>query len=219
MSEFKYADHRRDEAELLNRVRSENCIVIGSPKSNAASEIILSRFFNAEPFNPSDDNRRKIPFGFCWPDVTEIVELSSLTCSTLARNKTKGQAGIAVKGGIQVRADHKVPEAFRAWETDEGMDCGLVFVANRPFGTDRNVKLIVLSGFSGLGTIGAAKALIEDFRYLEPKPRERCVYGVVQCWYSKFANSNRRTLKTFRWRVGTGGRLPIKVKEDMKGER
>jgi hypothetical protein len=221
MTEFKYVDHKRDEAELLNRARSENCIVIGSPKSNAATEIILSRFFKAEPFNPSDENRRKIPFGFCWPDITEIVKQSSLTCSTFARNKTRGKAGIAVKGrkgSIHVPADHMSSEAFRALDTEKGKDCGLVFVANKPFGTDCDVKLIVLAGFSGLGTIGAAKALIKDFRYLEPEPH-KYVYGVVQCSYSKSANSYRRMFKLAKWKVGTGGRLSIKVKEDTKRDR
>lgn len=211
VSEFTYADHSRDMEELLHRARSENCIVIGSPKSNAATEILLSRFFGAEPFNPSDANRRRIPFGFCWPDTTKIVEQSSLTCSAFARKRTKNQPGIAVKKGIHVPADHMELEPFIKWETSRGRDCGLVFVANRPFGTDRDVKLIVLAGFSGVGTVGAAKALIEDFRYLEPEPDEKYVYGVVQCWYGKAANSNNRWFKNFRWRVRIGGGGPLKA--------
>lgn len=210
MATFTYSDHRRGTDELLDRVRTENCIVIGSPKSNAATEIILSRLFNAEPFNPSEENRRKIPFGFCWPNVAGIVERSSLTCSTFARTKTGGRAGIVVKGGSHVSADYMAPEDFRKWETVKGKDCGLIFVANKPFGTDRDVKLIVIAGFSGLGTIGAARALIEDFRYLEPNPNEKFVYGVIQCKYSKAANSDRRSFKSYRWRVRTGGAWPLK---------
>lgn len=213
MPAFTLADHRRDTEELLRRARSENCIVIGSPKSNAASEILLSLFFDAEPFNPSDDNRRKIPFGFCWPPVSKIVDQSSLTCSTPTRRRIKDRAGIAVKGGVHVEVDYKDPAAFRAWDTNGGKDSGLVFVANRPFGTDKDVKLIVLAGFSGLGTVGAAMALIEDFRYLEPNPNEKCVYGVIRCSYSKAANSNIRSFKNFQWRIRVGGGWPIKVKK------
>ena len=212
MSEFTYYDHRHNQDDLLKKAQSENCIVIGSPRSNAATEILLSRFFNAEPLNPSDQNRQKIPFGFCWPDSPQIVEQSSLTCSTLARRKTKNLAGIAVKGGIHVKADLKELEDFRAWETSDGKDCGLVFVANKPFKTNQDVKLIVLAGFSGLGTVGAARALIEDFRYLEPNPGEPCVYGVVECWYSKAAKSLRRTFRKYRWRVRIGGSWPINSK-------
>lgn len=215
--EFTYADHSRETDELLDRARSENCIVIGSPKSNAATEILLSRFFDAEPFNPSDDNRRRIPFGFCWPDLNKLVNQSSLTCSTLARKRTKNLPGIAVKKDIHVPADYMDPETFRKSEIRKGKDCGLVFVANRPFGTDRDVKLIVLAGFSGIGTIGAAKALIDDFRYLEPQPGEEYVYGVFQCRYSKAANSNVRTFKRNDWIIRVGGNWPIKVKVRKKG--
>lgn len=212
MPEFTYYDHRHSQEELLNIARSKNCIVIGSPKSNAATEILLSRFFNAEPLNPTAENRYKIPFGFCWPEATQIVEQSSLTCSNQTRKRTKNLAGIAVKRGPHVRADYKEPEDFRAWSTGNGKDCGLVFVANRPFGTKEDVKLIVVAGFSGLGTVGAAEALIKDFRYLEPRPTDPCVYGVVECWYGKQANSTRRTFKKFRWRVRKGGSWPINSK-------
>jgi hypothetical protein len=221
ISGFRFADPGRGIDELVNRARSENCIVIGSPKSNAATEILLSRYFDAEPFDPSEVNRRKIPFGFCWPDSTKIVKQSSLTCSAFARKKVKERAGIVVRagGGIHVPADYRAPEEFRAWATskgEEGKDCGLIFVANKPFGTDLDVKLIVLAGFSGIGTLGAARALVKDFRYLEPQPKEKYVYGVVQCWYTKPANSDKRTFKSFDWRVRINGGWPITTKTEKK---
>jgi hypothetical protein len=111
------------------------------------------------------------------------------------------------------------PQAFLEWSTKKGKDCGLVFVANSPFGTKEKVKLIVLAGSSGIGTLGAAKALIEDFRYLEPFQSDDCVYGVVQCWYTKTANSATRTFKDFRWRFRKGGRWPIRVKENKNPKR
>jgi hypothetical protein len=209
MSKFTYFDHRRNQDDLIDTARSQNCIVIGSPKSNVATEILLSRFFNAEPFNPSAHNRYKIPFGFCWPDAAKIVEQSSLTCSSLARKRTNNTSGIAVKDGPFVEAHYKKPEDFWAWSTIKGKDCGLVFVANKPFGTEQDVKLIVLAGFSGIGTVGAAKALVEDFRYLEPNPGEGFVYGVVDCWYTKAAKNLYRSFKKFRWRARVNGSSPI----------
>lgn len=203
------ADHLEDEVELLKRARRENCIVIGSPKSNAATEILLSRFFGAEPFDSSAENRRKIPFGFCWLEDGPIATRSSLTCSALARRETQNQAGIALKG-VHVPADYKSAEDFRKWQTEEGRDCGLVFVANKPFGTNKDVKLIVLAGFSGIGTLAAAKALIQDFRYLEQRGTESCVYGVIEARYRKNADSNVRTFRDFSWRYRKGGHVPIK---------
>lgn len=221
MSEFTFADPRLDVDELVNRAKSENCIVIGSPKSNAATEILLSHFFRAEPFNSSDENRLKIPFGFCWEeDDNDIVKKSSLTCSSMARKRTKNRGpGIAVRGGTHVPADYMNPKAFGEWSPKVGKDCGLVFVANKPFGTKQDVKLIVLAGFSGIGTLGAARALIEDFRYLEPYQDEDCVYGLVQCWYNKTANNNIRSFKDFRWRFRKGGAWPIKGKQGRNGKK
>jgi DNA-binding Xre family transcriptional regulator len=206
--ELIVADHPEVDAELIERAKRENCIVIGSPKSNAASEILLSRFFGAEPFDASPENRQEIPFGFCWPDDGPVASQSSLTCSEPAREETKFQPGIALKG-VHVPADYKEEAEFISWDTEEGRDCGLVFVANKPFGTKKNVKLIVLAGFSGIGTLAAARALIEDFRYLEPIGTDPCVYGVIEAKYTKSAGSYVRTFKEFRWRYRKGGHAPI----------
>jgi DNA-binding Xre family transcriptional regulator len=202
------ADDCEDEDELMKRVARENCIVIGSPKTNAATEILLSRFFGAEPFKPSDANRRKIPFGFCWTDLDPRADRSSLTCSTSARKEYGNRPGIALQG-IHVPAHFYPTEQYATWDTNVGKDCGIVFVTNNPFGTNRNVKLIVLAGFSGIGTLGAAKALVEDFRYLEPVGSQRCVYGVVEATFSKRAQSSRRKLRDVRWRYRNGGHWPL----------
>ena len=216
LDEAPIADHLQDESELLRRAKRENCIVIGSPKSNAASEVLLSRFFGAVPFEPSLENRRKIPFGFCWQDGSPIADRSSLTCSSEARKESGNRPGITLKGGIHVAADYHTAEEFHEWQTKNGADCGLVFVANKPFHTDHNVKLIVLAGFSGIGTLTAAQALVRDFRYLEPVGSETCVYGVVQGRYGKSPNSNARKFKeSVTWKYRKGGFAPIKsAKQD-----
>lgn len=206
-----FADHGQDRVQLIERARQQNCIVIGSPKSNAACEILLCEIFGAEPFDPSPENRNKIPFGFCWEDNNPIVERSSLACSDRARKDTKGRPGIALKSRIHVAANYFTDAAiFRKWKTKSGQDCGLVFVANKPFGAVHNVKLIVLAGFSGVGTVAAAKALTHDFRYLEPQGTESYVYGVVAATYSKNAHNNHRELIDFKWKFRKNGRWPIR---------
>jgi hypothetical protein len=210
------ADLSEGVEKLMEQVRSENCIVIGSPKTNTATEILLSEFFKAEPFNPDKDNRKKVPFGFCWTDRHPMVEKSSLTCSAFARKKTRNIPGIAIRNGPHVPAHYRSPTAFYKWDTRDGRDCGLVFVANRPFGADRDVKLIVLAGFSGTGTVAAARALVKDFRYLEPINDERCVYGVVECTYRKLADTDNRTLTDFDWKYRKGGRAPVNVQPRKK---
>jgi DNA-binding Xre family transcriptional regulator len=209
VAEPPVVEHHQDEKELMKKARSQNCVVIGSPKTSAATEILLSRFFGAEPFDSTLANRRKIPFGFCWPDSSSIVQSSSLTCSELAREEVKNVPGIATMDGVHIRADLKPPDEFRAWKTKEGLDCGLVFVANRPFETKNNIKLIVLAGFGGIGTLAAAKALVEDFRCLEPVGEETCVYGIVEGKYRKSAHTEVREFRSFHWRYRKGGHSPI----------
>ena len=41
----RFVDQERNEKKLIDQAKRENCIVIGSPKSNAATEILLSCFF------------------------------------------------------------------------------------------------------------------------------------------------------------------------------
>lgn len=202
------AEHDLDEEELMNKARTSNCIVVGSQKTNRATEILVSRFFDAVPNDPSPENRRKIPFGFCWADASEITRNSSLTCSETAREEMKHRPGIVTDEGIHILADYEPDETFPEWETDSGLDCGLVFVANKPFETENNIKLIVLAGFTGVGTLAAAKALVQDFRYLEPVGAERYVYGVVQATYRKRPH-HVKELRNFRWEYRTGGHSPI----------
>lgn len=209
------ADHFQDEDDLMKRVTRENCIVIGSPKTNAACEILLSRVFGAEPFKSSDANRRKIPFGFCWTDKDPIVDRSSLTCSARARKESHNRPGIALHG-IHVPADFYPAAEYADWETDDGKDCGVVFVMNKPFGTKSDVKLIVVAGFGGIGTQGAARAVVEDFRYLEPIDSQDYVYGVVEATYSKRAHSIHRKLRDVRWRFRSGGHWPINLDKGSK---
>jgi len=201
-----------DENELIELARNQTCIVIGSPKSNLACEILVSRLFGAKAFDSSEVNRQKIPFGFCWPADTKqmnenIVEQSSLACSESAFGEMKGHYGIAM-AKLRLPVDYKSREEYLKWETKTGKDCGLVLVANDPFGGNKNVKLIVLAGYSGIGTVAAAAALVRNFRVLEPQPEDKCVYGIVEAKYSKKANSDSRRYSEFFWRYRHGGLLP-----------
>lgn len=201
----------KDENELLDLARNENCIVIGSPKSNLACEILVSHLFDAKPFDSSQDNRKKIPFGFCWPEDTQpanedIVQKSSLTCSRAARKEIQNGFGIALKD-VHVPVHYLSAEEYKKWHTKTGKDCGLVLVANSPFGSTKDVKLIVLAGYSGVGTVAAAQALIKSFRALEPLPGKPC-YGVVEARYWKDADSENREYREFFWRYRHGGLLP-----------
>ena len=212
LEDAHFGDDWTDEEELLRLTKTRNCIVVGSPKSNQATEILVSRFFGARPLNPAEENRRKIPFGFCWPQDTPATRQSSLTRSCVAREQTLGKAGIVWSGG-QVLIDFLGLREFRSWDTEKGRDYGLVFVADQPSGSKDKVKLIVLAGVSGIGTVAAAKALVRDSRDLQPLSGQKCVWGLVEAVYSKRPHrTDGRTYKRFRWVYREGGRYPVDAK-------
>jgi hypothetical protein len=204
-----FRDDWQTAEQLLNISRSSNCIVIGSPKSNPATEILLSEFFAARPFSDQIEERRKFPFWFQWPEKFHHGVQSSLLPPNLnAEEREKG--GIVLKKGrflVEYHAD------FNNWETDTGCDYGVVFVADHPANEKTQFKLIVVAGMSGMGTVAAAQALVRDFRDLEPVRRQRCAFGVVRARYVKHKHaSDGRTFQTFRWVYREGGRDPIALK-------
>ena len=74
-----------------------------------------------------------------------MVKKSRLTSSERALKQSKNKSGIAVKDGLLAEADYLRGDDYRNWTTEVGRDPGLVFVANRPFSADRDVKLVVHS--------------------------------------------------------------------------
>lgn len=214
----------RDE-DILAQARNQSCIVIGSPKSNRATEVLLSRFFGAKPFDQRPANRRKVPFGFSWLDDSWTAENSTLAYPRQPSAGKHREAGIflkALRGDKCVPADYHSADDFRTLSTPAGRDCGLVFVANKPFQTREDIKLIVLAGFSGIGTIAAAQAVVQDFRDLEPMPKDEhaCVYGLVDAVFRKRSGcADGREYRSFTWRYRKGGRAPIAFRERPEADR
>jgi hypothetical protein len=83
--------------------------------------------------------------------------------------------------------------------------CGIT-----PLQTNLDVpaKVIVLSGSGGVGTEAAARAVVDQYRDLEPRDQEP-VWGVVEVLYRKSAGSTTCELVSYRWRYRVNGRCPI----------
>lgn len=196
-----------DAHAIVEQAASQNCIVIGSPRSNPATEVVVSRFFNAKPFDSAPGNKRKFPFHFLWPKTWFIERVSAMAAEASSEDPKKC-CGIALQNGkIAAKADYMAAEEFRQSDISAGSDCGLILVANNPFGGINNPKLIVIAGFSGIGTVAAAQALINDFRDLEPRSDERFMLGVIEATYRKSKrHSDDRELTGYRWVYRKGGR-------------
>ena len=201
-----------DPSELVEYVQSHNCVVVGSPRSNPGTAVLFSRHFDAEPFVPSPENRAKIPVRFVFQKDDEALKKYAVVEPWSGRRGKKSGCGICDKKGTKliVEADWLPKAEYYSRTVHRGRDCGVVLAIKKPFGTTRDVKTIVLGGFSGAGTEGAAKALVRDFRHLEPVGESRHVLGVVEAIYNKtIPNEDNRVLVGVRWKLLSGGRKKI----------
>jgi hypothetical protein len=100
-----------------------------------------------------------------------------------------GKLGIWLRDENELlEADSWPPDEFQRLRIAKGRDCAVVVVWNYP-ATDqsgRPRKLIVLSGSGGVGTEAAARAVVDQYRDLEPRDQEP-VWGVVEVLYRKSA--------------------------------
>jgi hypothetical protein len=200
-------ENELSQEELLHLVQTENCIVLGSPKTNPATEFLLSRICDAE----------KIRFGFSWGVETAQTKESSLACSSTERTRLQGKPGIAWHHG-EIKVEFQEQQAYEDWETKDAKDAALVLIVNSPFGAEKAVKLVILAGVGGMGTLAAAHALIQDFRELQPiSTSTPFVYGILEAHYSKQrGGSDARIYKNFNWLYRKGSRMPIDKKTDKK---
>lgn len=185
------------------RIRN-NCVVLGSPTVNPASEMAICFAFGVEPFQPGVSGR--LPFHF-----QRAVHPGKQPLSSLSRTSPDGKVGIWLRDEKELlEADILPPEEFRRKEIKKGRDCAVVVVTNHQ--PDEEVgprKLVVLSGYAGVGTEAAAKALVDDYRDLEPRGSERAVWGAIEVLYKKDPDSTRREILSYKWRYRQGGRCPV----------
>jgi hypothetical protein len=182
---------------------SKNCVAIGSPIVNPASEMAICRVFGVKPFDPSQS--RNLPFTF------KVTRDFPERPSSILERSLDGKEGIWLRSkGKLVEADALPKDEFRKRGIRRGRDCAVVIVSNHaePNGSGRPRKLIVLSGSRGVGTEGAALALAEQYRDFEPRGKEP-VWGILEVIYSKPSHTETQTIRGSYWRYRSGGRCPV----------
>ncbi len=205
VSNFSAFSDITNEGRVINTIKRHNCVVIGSPRSNPATEIILSRYYGARPFDSSEGNRRRVPFAFVWPPNDERGKGSAL--SIAPADNSRGLGILHKKDGhLIVKVDWIPKHDFSAKIIRNAKDCALIFIIDKPFKTKEIVRTIVLAGYSGIGTLAAAKALIRDFRKLQPIEEGRSV-GVVEIRYRKTREAeDHREIEKYYWKLIRGER-------------
>jgi hypothetical protein len=163
--------------ERFDERLSQNCVVVGSPVVNPASEMAICRAFGVEPFDPGQS--AQCPFAF------RILGDTTPPRSAVLETAPDGKQGIWLRKDKELLAADVWPrEEFRRVRIPKGRDCGLVVVMNhQPTDPDHFRKLVVLSGFTGVGTEAAAQALADCYRDLEPRAGETHVWGLIEVFY------------------------------------
>jgi transcriptional regulator with XRE-family HTH domain len=205
-------------AEITERLWSENCLIVGSPRSNAAGEGALCELFQADPLDMSKENRRKLPLVMQvptdWHPPTALIQALTkqgpgLTqCQLLAAES----ALELEKKTARAFADYYPQETFVATAVDSGRDFGVIFVADHETAqsdvAQSRLRTYWISGFSSVGTQAATLVLESGFRSFSIESGE-FILAIVQANYSKRANSPERKLLQEPKIVHTiRGRLP-----------
>ncbi len=210
----------RNEDEILEYLRGHNCIVVGGPKTNPLTEIVICRHFGAVPFDATQANRRKLPFRFVYPEGRHLGALAEPWNPRFGPRSTVGVCDGKAQRLIAV-VDWLPERDYFQYTTGEGRDAGVVLVISKPFATKKNVKTIVLSGFGRMGTEAAAQTVTRDFRELEPLPNARHVLGIREAIFEKLiADKDMKTLIDHRWKYleGATGRKVRQKTEPTVGK-
>jgi hypothetical protein len=148
---------------IVRLVQTNNCIFVGSPKHNLATENVLAALWNLKPADDSALNRAKAPFGFVWEAAPRRPSAFAIT------KRPADPVGICVniKGarktpnGHHLKVDWRTPDDYSRW-SGKGKDAGVLVVCNRPLSTELDVTTLVLAGHSGFATQDMARDFVGD---------------------------------------------------------
>jgi hypothetical protein len=172
-------------------MQNKNCVFIGSPKANPATEVAIASLWGALPFNAKAENRARIPIRFVGMQTDPGATSSLLEEST--------RHGIAVSiPTVNKRAflktDWMPPEKFGPFK-GTGEDSAVLVVCERPLGAQKDVSTIVIAGYTGLATLTAAQEAtyerIPDFQP-EATPGQPCI-AALRFTFRKRRQYNKST--------------------------
>lgn len=208
-----------DAEEIVECIRNHNCIVVGSPRTNRVTEVVFCRYFRAAPFDTSEGNRHKLPVRFVFPKSRVLKSAMAEPWNTRLGRNACGVCDADAHRMI-ARADWWPIEEYLRRTINRGKDVGVMLIVNRPLEAKKDVKTIVLAGFSAMGTEAAAVALTREFRNLEPQAGARHVLGVVEGIFKKTTpHHDKRDLISYRWKHLEGGRKRIQPNETTESDR
>jgi transcriptional regulator with XRE-family HTH domain len=193
-----------DPDDIPSRIGTQNCLIVGSPRSNPAGEVALCTLFHADPMDTSQTNRRKLPLTMDvpaeWHGATALIQ--NPTREGLAKQcrliVATSPEDFSTKE-TRATADFFVAEAFSKRQIDRGHDFGVVFVADHQFDVNHPaVRTYWVSGFTSIGTLASSMALESEVRSFSIDRPGQFVLAIIQATFSKPANSLRKTLQDYK---------------------
>lgn len=148
----------QDASKIGELIRTQNCVFIGSPKANHASEIALALLCGAQPFDQSAANRKRFPFQMLGKTarhkdgMSGVLSESTWTGFVFKNSSARGQHRVAV--------DWLPDDKFKL-ASKGGTDASAIVVCRKPLQAQVDVTTIVISGYTGLATEQAAVALLK----------------------------------------------------------
>lgn len=140
--------------EISRAMTETNCLFVGSPRSNPATEIALCLLSNAKPFDDRRANRDKV-----LVQILGIDPPPGMTSAVLVPGREHGFRVSAAKKEHRTIAAQWLPkEHYDRWY-GEGPDAAIVVICRSPLNTTKEVTTILVMGYTGLATQSASHQL------------------------------------------------------------
>lgn len=166
-------------------IRCHNTILLGSPKYNVSTEEAICQIVGrATPFDPSDANRRRLPFQFYFDNWTDVAgNRTSAICDQATVDRP---AGISIEVGPD-KVRH-LPLTARHGPSPSGWDIGLL-IARRfkvPNAPSAYVTTIVVAGHSSFSASMVVKDITSGDVYIgDALDNERTVLRFLLCGWRR----------------------------------
>jgi len=186
---------------LEDAMKQCNCVIIGSPKANEASEMALSLLWGAQPFGGSPEDRGRVPIQFLG------MEPEYPKPSTLLAESSRRGISVRIPPSPQpkfVRVDWLSSEKFGP-STKDGQEAAILVVCHRPLGTEKDVTTVVIAGYTGTSTLEATREVTyKKIPDLDPTatPGQPC-FAVLKFTFKKKPQHRKSTFDPRSPREGT----------------
>lgn len=141
-----------DPEEIRRAMMATNCIFVGGPKSNPATEVAMCLLYKAKPFEVREREKLPVHILGMTPEITA-------ESTVLVGGNEHGFSVAHGKGRKKIYVHWVAPEDYSKARKDEGVDAAIVVVCRSPLGTEKPVTTVIIAGYRSLATRAVAAQL------------------------------------------------------------